>query len=32
MYHGIRPALKYMVMTSARYINDRCHIFCFVTK
>ena len=27
---GIRPALKYMVITMKRYQNLRCHIFSWV--
>ena len=32
VYQGIRPALKYIVTTSARYQKDRRHIFCLVTR
>ena len=32
MYQGTRPALKYMVMTRARYQRERFHIFRLVTR
>ncbi len=31
-YHGISPALKYMVITRKRYQNCLCHISFLVTR
>ena len=32
IYHGMRPALKYIVTTRKRYQKERFHIFCLVTR